>query len=285
MLEDLIKIHTRIDGNLNSKKKEPPALINHCACGHYIKENCYIYSSTINEVKILGNCCIKRYLPKKEERKLKCDECGEPHQNRKVNRCNSCKNCDFCDKILTYDTCRKCPGRIYECDRYWCGKYNDASHICLKKCSICGEYGDHNCGCPKCHEHITEDNHACEKCNKCYEYVVISTHSCEKCSKCEDYVVIEEHECEICDYCGKYCSVDEIHSYLCECGSSNDCDKICFCKYQHSDCSICMSDEFPRSCKRCHIHYVNVSAKFFKNTKETHDDNFSFKKYRKKIWS
>jgi hypothetical protein len=60
----------------------------HCVCGHYIEENCYIYNPDSGEILIIGNCCIKKFIPKSGRT---CEQCGESHRNRKDNLCNNCR--------------------------------------------------------------------------------------------------------------------------------------------------------------------------------------------------
>ena len=57
----------------------------YCVCNHKIKENCYIYKG--DEIIVLGNCCIKKFIPSSGRT---CEECGGSHRNRKHNICNSC---------------------------------------------------------------------------------------------------------------------------------------------------------------------------------------------------
>ena len=81
-----------------------------CVCGHAITENCYITKGT--DVLILGNCCIKKFLPKNSQGR-RCDKCDKGHRNRKVNRCNECRigHCDVCYAHLNkewYKTCWDC---------------------------------------------------------------------------------------------------------------------------------------------------------------------------------
>lgn len=59
-----------------------------CVCGHYIKENCYITDPMGDRLLIIGNTCIKRFIPKSART---CEICGANHKNRKVNKCNDCR--------------------------------------------------------------------------------------------------------------------------------------------------------------------------------------------------
>lgn len=84
-----------------------PEPVNECVCGHKISENCYITDGT--QILILGNCCIKKFIPKSSRT---CETCGNPHQNRKINKCNDCRTgiCLFCynECHYKYKLCRKC---------------------------------------------------------------------------------------------------------------------------------------------------------------------------------
>jgi hypothetical protein len=68
--------------------KKLPEKKEKCICGHEIRDNCYITDGNI--ILILGNCCIKKFLPKDKSGRT-CEKCGKPHKNRKYNICNDCK--------------------------------------------------------------------------------------------------------------------------------------------------------------------------------------------------
>jgi hypothetical protein len=91
------------------KNKELPPQRDKCVCGHNIKENCYLRKG--RKLLVLGNCCIKRFVPKNRSCRT-CENCGEPHKNRKVNRCNDCREgvCDICGGNCNsnYNTCYAC---------------------------------------------------------------------------------------------------------------------------------------------------------------------------------
>ena len=65
-----------------------------CICGHKIVENCYITDGNITLT--LGNCCIKKFIPKDKAGRT-CNKCGKSHRNRIVDMCNDCKT-DYCHK-------------------------------------------------------------------------------------------------------------------------------------------------------------------------------------------
>lgn len=88
---------------------ERPLHKDKCICGHRITENCYVVKDGL--FIVLGNCCIKKYVTKSGRT---CEDCNEPHQNRKVNKCNECKKkkyCHDCKVLITqprWTHCRKC---------------------------------------------------------------------------------------------------------------------------------------------------------------------------------
>lgn len=85
-----------------------PALKDACICGHQISDNCYIINDS-QRILTLGNCCIKRFVPKSGRT---CEICGEPHRNRIINKCNLCRIgfCDKCNKECNkkYKLCWDC---------------------------------------------------------------------------------------------------------------------------------------------------------------------------------
>lgn len=89
--------------------EELPELHENCVCGHKIVENCYITNGS--HILVLGNSCIKRFVPKSSRT---CDKCDGPHRNRVVNRCNACRSgiCDSCDRPCNpkYKKCWFCGG-------------------------------------------------------------------------------------------------------------------------------------------------------------------------------
>lgn len=91
------------------EKRKPPAVETHCQCNHFIKEQCYIYNSGTDQLVVLGNCCIKKFIPKHMRT---CEDCDKPHRNRKWNKCNECvkKICFNCGKQNSpkYRFCYKC---------------------------------------------------------------------------------------------------------------------------------------------------------------------------------
>ena len=92
---------------LSCPNDDEPEHTNECVCKHYIEENCYITNG--EEILVLGNCCIKKFLPKSGRT---CELCDEPHKNRIVNRCNDCRFgiCDKCNKKCNsnYKLCFDC---------------------------------------------------------------------------------------------------------------------------------------------------------------------------------
>jgi hypothetical protein len=80
-----------------------------CVCGHRITNQCFIADEAGVRKIVLGNCCIKRFIPKNGR---SCSTCGGPHKNRVVNRCNDCRVgvCDGCDVDIDkrYKKCYTC---------------------------------------------------------------------------------------------------------------------------------------------------------------------------------
>ena len=84
----------------------------YCKCGHYIINNCYIKHKKNNMIKVIGSCCIKRFM---KDRTRKCFNCKQSHKNTKNNFCNDCRNkCYNCNiyhednLICKFFTCEKC---------------------------------------------------------------------------------------------------------------------------------------------------------------------------------
>ena len=77
---------------IKMKNDELPTYEDKCVCGVSIVENCYITRDVGDSIEllVLGNCCIKRFLPKEKSCRT-CENCGTPHRNRKLNKCNDCK--------------------------------------------------------------------------------------------------------------------------------------------------------------------------------------------------
>jgi len=92
---------------LSCPNDDLPEQADECVCGHHIEENCYITDGI--EILILGNCCIKKFVPKSSRT---CEICEKPHKNRIVNRCAECRvgRCDGCGKYCdeSYKKCYKC---------------------------------------------------------------------------------------------------------------------------------------------------------------------------------
>ena len=44
------------------KNDDLPDKVDECVCGHHINENCYITDG--ERILVLGNCCIKKFIPK-----------------------------------------------------------------------------------------------------------------------------------------------------------------------------------------------------------------------------
>lgn len=105
-----------------------------CTCGHKIKNNCFIMNKYDNII-VLGNCCIKRFIPKSGRT---CGWCGNPHKNRKFNLCNTCKEnvCKKCGKDKEedyYKYCNKCYNNDNE-DNISSSSSEEEAYEEVKKC-------------------------------------------------------------------------------------------------------------------------------------------------------
>ena len=90
------------------KDDDLPDAVDECVCGHRIQQNCYITDG--ERILVLGNCCIKKFIPKSSRT---CEDCGNPHKNRKVNKCNKCRGgtCEICGA--------KCNEEYWKCIGCW----------------------------------------------------------------------------------------------------------------------------------------------------------------------
>ena len=72
------------------KGEKIPEHADRCICNQRIVENCYITGKIDNEevLIIMGNCCIKRFIPKCMRT---CENCGDAHRNSKDNFCKECR--------------------------------------------------------------------------------------------------------------------------------------------------------------------------------------------------
>ena len=113
--------------NLKFKKNPDIEMPDHedfCPCGKDIKENCFVFNKEDGRLIVLGNCCIKRFIPKSGRT---CEDCEKPHRNIKINKCNDCKQTTclkcFGKKKPEYKTCYNCynpqPKKKYYSDVWW----------------------------------------------------------------------------------------------------------------------------------------------------------------------
>ncbi len=117
--EDIIKSGWRYCGgdtghhanywDLTNVSAEQPYHHDNCVCSHHIYENCYICNREGTRILVLGNCCIKKFMPKDKSGRT-CSECGKPHRNRVVDRCNECRRnrCDECGVYFRAGNKKKC---------------------------------------------------------------------------------------------------------------------------------------------------------------------------------
>jgi hypothetical protein len=125
---------------MNGLLDSEPETSNVCVCSHRIIENCYLVND-IKDVLIIGNCCIKRFVPE-ENQGRRCEKCNEKHQNRKDNYCHSCR--DLCKnegcsntKKGKYNQCSECIERKAKADSW--KEYCEKNKGVIKKCVDCGK--------------------------------------------------------------------------------------------------------------------------------------------------
>ena len=228
--EDIIKSNYRYCGGsrgrhlnyfkLISPNEELPDLSDECVCRHHIEENCYITNG--EEILILGNCCIKKFIPYKNRT---CELCNNTHLNRIKNRCNNCRNkiCDKCDtqhnnknklcnKCNNYKICKICNIKINsKLKDTKCGtcfvkerkkqreeelENSKKECICCKIRFICNTKVIKCCECIKgfcknCDKVLINSKY--ENCYKCNESLLI------KCLDCDKKVIPKYKRCFECN--------------------------------------------------------------------------------------
>jgi hypothetical protein len=129
-----------------------PDIITECVCDHKIKNNCFIINKN-DDIIVLGNCCIKKFIPKSGRT---CGRCGEPHKNRKFNLCNDCK----------IDACNNCGGEKEEHYYRCCNKCKEESES-----SSSEEDGDNK-----------EEEIVCKGNGECFEQIYYNTYKKNECN-------------------------------------------------------------------------------------------------------
>ena len=79
---------------LSCPNDDIPEHTTECVCGHRIQENCYITDG--HNILVLGNCCVKRFIPKSGRT---CERCGKPHRRTKSNVCQKCEADEYNEMI------------------------------------------------------------------------------------------------------------------------------------------------------------------------------------------
>lgn len=198
--------------NKNNEFATPPHKTE-CICGHAIEENCYIMHKTEKTILILGNCCIEKFVP---DSGRTCEECGDPHQNRKVNRCNVCRigKCDICDKKCDskYDTCYGCKQKhISNTNKQPITNNTSMDNFVHRSCKKCNkEIKSNICDCNRkfiiingirfnicirCNETINKDYNKCYSCNK-----IEIMNTTIKCSTCDKRIDPKYKQCYACKF-------------------------------------------------------------------------------------
>lgn len=184
-----------------------------CVCGNHIIQNCYITDGSRTDILILGNCCIKRFIPMASRT---CEVCFAKHKNRKVNRCNNCKSgvCIICTNEHDNKRVNMCDHCID--DHCWvCNVYiDDDTKLCdnctMTQCILCHKPREDvgNDRCNKCIENCCEicnrkhNNTPLKRCDKCmpkYCEICHQEHTNNNMNRCDD------HKAGYCITCRKPC--------------------------------------------------------------------------------
>ena len=224
-----------------------PEYYTKCICGQTIKYNCYIVDENFSHLLVIGNCCIKKFIPIKtrtcenceaphknrtdnycnacrnllgKKRKLSCDKCGESHTNKKINRCDSCRNgkCDICYKDIEfkYHKCFNC-------------KF-DIPQVPIEN---------------NVEQEVTKNNVTIErKCEKCGD-----SHTNEKINRCFKCGIV-------CDVCKGPCAFGFKNCLLCE----KDKPKLCACGNEYKN-------QYVSRCDACRKGICDACNKPLKNAK------------------
>lgn len=120
-----------------------------CVCGHKIIEKCYVQNIITKEYKLIGNCCVKKFIGKKRF----CSHCKKEHKNIKSNLCSVCRleYCKYCHIQCNKTVCDKCivqytsKNRCKQCNCLFNDRKN--YYFCKDhrlKCYICNTYHSNN---------------------------------------------------------------------------------------------------------------------------------------------
>lgn len=199
-----------------------PPQKDYCICGHKIIENCYI-TDGITFVT-MGNCCIKKFVPKNTRT---CDICDAKHTNRIVNRCNNCRvnHCDGCGiKHILYKNklCDECMFKQ---------PIKQKPKIFRHKCDICAE------------PHNNRKDNLCNDCRKC---------ACYKCYRAKKYKYLNYClDCSIKSGVISLCSI-------CTEPHENKFDKCDTCKIGYcNSCGVKKTNLTYSNCYPCYQKILN----------------------------
>jgi hypothetical protein len=116
-----------------------PMITNKCICNHDIEEQCYLANDN-KQVLIIGNCCIKHFLPE-ENQGRHCEKCNKKHRNTKDNYCKDCR--ELCINIECFNIKKSYNSQCNECYKLKSWKdYCNKNKGLIRKCVYC----DKPCG-------------------------------------------------------------------------------------------------------------------------------------------
>lgn len=191
--------------------ESPPIKQNECACGHFIKNNCYIKHNLTKQLHVVGSCCINKFMTK-EQKSRKCVFCGGDHKNNKNSICNNCRLicCKYCNIRCGQKICEDCDLRLSSnkkrcqtCDEIFRSPKFNHCKDCRVKCYVCDKY------------HVENKRHqTCDICNAIYF---------EICDNCKNLIKFGKYKGN------QYNQIDDI-SYV----------KWCYMKYKKNEANKAM---------------------------------------------
>ena len=142
-----------------------------CVCRVRIKNNAYLRQGADGPLFVVGSCCVKKFVARSGRT---CEDCGEPHRNRKVNLCTACRN-----GLPLEKPCIECPTTIM--------RHDEAGQAC-GRCVSCRTCED----CGALHQN-RETNH-CTDCRN-------GTPLAKKCSECPNTIMRHDGAGQSCGRC------------------------------------------------------------------------------------
>ena len=273
------------------KNMEMPPHHEYCYCETPIVENCFLASDVSGRILVVGNCCIKRFMPE-GVRLRTCERCGEPHQNRVVNRCQDCRRglCDRCDAPIPkhkaakicdtcrfgHDECKYCeaetPHDVDVCDACKLLKRcKECDCVIAGESKYCAECKDPRC--KKCDATIERGllPRICDTCRyghcECFHCKTQTPYGIDLCDDCERSRICRQCKAtipgnrlktiDLCDTCRfghaecQYCKAETPYGVV-VCARCKSLKRCELCKRIIDVCyTRCYKCQFSNKCKKC----------------------------------